>query len=140
MNLALISAAFQTLGAAFQTLAVEIVAVFQQILDRLTAIDNAAQVNNHQILARLTALENRETNRDIKTRNGHRFAIDEDAATPFEPLISIETGLPIPNCPQTFAAINRLPARVAAGILEALQLPVPGSLAEKRNSLHGALH
>jgi hypothetical protein len=43
------------------------------------------------------------------------------------PLLDIQTGLEIPDCPTTLLEIFRLPRAEAVRILQALQVPVPAA-------------
>ena len=85
------------------------------------------------ILAAITTLGKRMTRSDNlhrKAHNSQRLAADSRAR--LLPLLHLETGLDIPNCPETIEQIVLLPGPEAVRILEALRVNVPVSLAEQR--------
>lgn len=109
---------------------------FLSIEDRLLDVDNRLlDVNN-----RLLNIENRldttticEKNARIKSANAHHLAVQRNAA--LLPLLDIQSGVAIPNCPATSADIHTLTAADATRILQALRIPIPGTLAEKQEAV-----
>jgi len=127
-----ISAASNTVSAAnlspqtspVQDLSTRVDDGFTAIDDRLTVIED-----------RLTIAEARAKNDRIKARNAHGYA--HNRGTDLQPLLDIQTGVVIPNCPQKSRDINFLTAAEANRILQALQVAPPALLSDKRRSSAG---
>jgi hypothetical protein len=85
------------------------------------------------ILAAIASLGQRMTrgdNRHIRAHNSQRLTANSFAR--LLPLLDVNTGLEIPNCPETIEQIVLLPGPEAIRILEALQVNVPVGLAAQR--------
>ncbi|ELR08469.1 hypothetical protein VC83_01243 [Pseudogymnoascus destructans] len=85
---------------------------------------------------RFTALENRFTaqeNATIRLQNAQRQLSFPTA--PLLPLRDPQTGIPIPNCPNTIDHINRLSAVEASRILQILEVRVPRALQDRREAV-----
>jgi hypothetical protein len=103
-----------------------------QIFDKLDRIETKlARVGTTLagIGANLVSFEN-DT---ISSQNAARLAANLSAS--LLPLRDLQTGNTIPGCPTTFAEIGSLSGAEAARILQALQVPVPASLAAKRDEV-----
>jgi hypothetical protein len=110
---------------------------FAQIDQRFSQIDQRfAQITdqNQQVLSRLTALEIRYQNNEIRALN----RVNQDR---LQPLLDVQTGVIIPDCPNTVSAINNLSADVANQIVLALGIPVrpTATLEETRAAVRQAL-
>lgn len=127
-----IETALSKIGTAFLSLAAEI----PRVRD-LHTTRNHGQITAElrAIRTRLTQLESRTQNDRIKARNAGRYADKGDAAR-LEPLLSLRTGHPIPNCPGTVAHITNLSSAEATRILRALGVHPPRLLTDKREAVH----
>jgi hypothetical protein len=92
-----------------------------------------------QLSQQITEIKAGLANLRIKSRNSSRYAANRDEAL-LDPLVSPETGIPIPNCPPTVGSIDHLTARQANRILAALQIPAPAALADKKKAVHYEFH
>lgn len=75
--------------------------------------------------------------RSTRTENSQRrlqnsLRLSTNLRTLLLPLLDTTSGLEIPNCPPTYAQIRRLSRAEATRILQALQVPVPLTVAAQR--------
>jgi hypothetical protein len=93
-----------------------------------------ATTQNENVLQRLSTLEFRANNADIRAGNSRLF---------IQPLIDVRTGAIIPNCPTTSEEVMELSMEEADRILLALQTPVTqgatGTFADKLEAVRLAL-
>ena len=99
--------------------------------ERFTALEEQITILKNQLIAS----DARAANDKIKTINKSRWDADHYAAH-LNPLLSLRTRQPIPDCPQTVAAIYQCSSARIAEIFEALKTPAPqGQLREMRDKL-----
>jgi len=124
-----ISTATDTLGLELRRLSnLQPLAFNQLVLDQLTLMNQ----NFARLEQRLTHNQNDTT----KLHNNQRV-LGNSTAT-LLPLRDPATGLVIQNCPNTTAQIRTLSNQRAVQLLTILQIPVPATLAERRNALCSA--
>lgn len=91
-----------------------------------------------QILDWLDNLSNRMTrneNRTIRLQNTQK-QVSNPTTTTLIPLLDLQTGDTIPNCPTSVAEIYQLSGPEARRILQLLQVSVPHAVAERRTAVH----
>ena len=107
-------------------------AQIQQTLTQMQQALTQIQQTQQQTLDRLSTLEFRTYNIEIRAKNTRHQ---------IHPLRDIRTGELIPNCPASSTEINRLPSAIASAILHALQIPInaAATVAQKRVAVRLAL-
>lgn len=108
----------------------------QEINQTLRLILQVIERNHVDITTRITAINTRITaidNSNIQLRN--RLNNVSNPSANILPLRHPQTGNFIENCPTTFAQINRLSAIEATRILRILGVPIPSTLALKREAV-----
>ncbi|KFZ04973.1 hypothetical protein V501_08794 [Pseudogymnoascus sp. VKM F-4519 (FW-2642)] len=153
-NLSALAPNFDVIEATCTTLGSEISKIrnvgatqqLAQILEGITQINSNVNSLRNEVVSlrnevatlgnRFTTLESRLTaqqNDTIRLRNAQRQLSFPTA--PLLPLLDPQTGIAIPNFPNTIAQVNSLSAVEASRILEILGVQIPRTLADKREAV-----
>ena len=110
-------------------------AILNQLRDINTQI-TSIKTEITGIKTRLTSVESQLTvNKNITIRMQNSQRITGDFTKTLLPLLDPETGLEIPDCPNTVPQIYRLSMAEAGRILQALRVPVPAGTGARRDAV-----